>query len=266
MLELRRRKMFLRIREVYFSDRLVDSDRDADITCFIQSRQRALSSEEFRTLVIDLRDDEDGIYMGFRKNTRYEISRAQKSDGFGVEVNEAPTSRDIAQFVGFYDEFARETRVGRANRGKLEALSGVGALVLSCVSDPQGEALVRHAYVCDRERARLLYSASYFRRSVDPASRALIGRANRLLHWEDMRFFRRQGFAMYDLGGISSDLNNTEQQNINKFKESFGGVELVEYKTYTPNTLIGTVALRLARLGWSVRKRRLLSKLRSQGR
>ncbi len=43
----------------------------------------------------------------------------------------------------------------------------------------------------------MLYSGSDVSEAAD---RNLIGRANRLLHWHDIRLFREQGFELYDFG------------------------------------------------------------------
>jgi lipid II:glycine glycyltransferase (peptidoglycan interpeptide bridge formation enzyme) len=71
----------------------------------------------------------------------------------------------------------------------------------------------------------------------------MTGRANRLLHWEDIRYFKNQGFSTYDFGGITADINDKEKQAINKLKECFGGVKTKEYKSSAPVTLKGFLVL-----------------------
>jgi lipid II:glycine glycyltransferase (peptidoglycan interpeptide bridge formation enzyme) len=62
----------------------------------------------------------------------------------------------------------------------------------------------------------------------------MTGRANRLLHWEDILYFKNQGYEIYDLGGITLDESNKEGQAIAKFKRCFGGTLIKEYKSWIP--------------------------------
>jgi lipid II:glycine glycyltransferase (peptidoglycan interpeptide bridge formation enzyme) len=71
----------------------------------------------------------------------------------------------------------------------------------------------------------------------------MIGRANRLLHWDDICFFKNNGFLIYDMGGYSMDKDNEELQAINKFKEGFGGEIIKEYKSQIPQTFKGSIFL-----------------------
>jgi lipid II:glycine glycyltransferase (peptidoglycan interpeptide bridge formation enzyme) len=91
-------------------------------------------------------------------------------------------------------------------------------------------------------RARLFYSASHFRKSEDSELRNLIGRANRLLHWEDIRFFKEMGLSCYDFGGWYGGREDVEKLAINQFKESFGGEKQREYTYIVPVTAIGKIA------------------------
>jgi lipid II:glycine glycyltransferase (peptidoglycan interpeptide bridge formation enzyme) len=76
----------------------------------------------------------------------------------------------------------------------------------------------------------------------------MIGRANRLLHWDDIRYFKNQGYSIYDLGGISIDVADKERQAINKFKECFGAVQVKEYKSFIPVTFKGFACLFFKRI------------------
>ena len=98
-------------------------------------------------------------------------------------------------------------------------------------------------YITDGFRARLLYSASHFR-SYDKNYRALIGRANRFLHWEDMVHLKKYGMSIYDMGGIGAN-------SIAGFKKGFGGTEVTEYGRYEPRTLLGKLSLRYLQRVWS---------------
>ena len=99
---------------------------------------------------------------------------------------------------------------------------------------------VWHAYYMSGERVRLLYSASLFREQ-DKALRALVGRLNRWLHWQDIQEFRRRGFLIYDMGGVFEDESSPEALGINRFKEEFGGVKIRNFNCTVPMTWKGRI-------------------------
>jgi hypothetical protein len=97
-----------------------------------------------------------------------------------------------------------------------------------------GNVLVMHAYVVDEAlgRANLVYSASQFRGKDEKETRRLYSRANRWLHFEDLRLFKRRGFGCYDFGGYAKGTTDPSLEAVNEFKDSFGG-RVVEESNYT---------------------------------
>jgi lipid II:glycine glycyltransferase (peptidoglycan interpeptide bridge formation enzyme) len=86
-----------------------------------------------------------------------------------------------------------------------------------------------------------MQSASLFREADEVSYRNMIGRANRLLHWEDILYFKDQGYEIYDLGGVTLNQSNKEGQAIARFKECFGGSLVKEYKSWIPVSFKGWV-------------------------
>ena len=111
-----------------------------------------------------------------------------------------------------------------------------GFLYLTCASNEE-EVLVWHSYLGDGKITRLLQSCSSYR-EADGQYRNLVGRANRLLHWEDEKTFKGMGYETYDWGGIS---NREEIRNITAFKKSFGGEQVDLYNYKKINTFKGKV-------------------------
>ena len=132
---------------------------------------------------------------------------------------------------------------------ELQALGGSSALLLSSVSDADGNVLAAHAYVKDSSsgRVRLLYSASHFRASSDSGERNAIGRANRLLHWHEILTLKELGIELDHLGGIPLDSADQEKNDIARFKLEFGGKMLVEYNGVLPTNVVGKMLVPLAR-------------------
>jgi hypothetical protein len=181
--------------------------------------------EQKHTKFISLAGTEDDIFDQIGKNTKPKIKQALAEGGLRFAVIEqADEVRDL------YNEFARgkgrpplEERTFRAYWPKMVATK------ISLDADP----LVMHAFLVDEglHRANHLYSASLFRSTDDPDRRARIGRANRALHYLNMLNFKDRGITTYDLGGYALGTQDPELQQVNEFKDSFGG-QLVEESNY----------------------------------
>lgn len=205
-------------------------------------------SRRRHTLVIDLGDDEDRLLAGMSKDTRSKIRRATDKDPTRVDAAPDPSETQVDEFADFYDRFAAAQSVSGVFRPRLYALARHGNLVLTSATGTDGEALVRHAYVAVRGRGYMLYSGSVLAESSDSAVRNLIGRANRLLHWEDMRLFKDRGFALYDFGGLDIEERSPKTAGIARFKRGFGGEVRPVYSFTTARSLRGAVVQRVLAL------------------
>ena len=68
---------------------------------------------------------------------------------------------------------------------------------------------------------------------VDKEKAKLIGYANRLIHWEAIKYAKEKGIKEYDLGGIFSDEEvekDKVKMGIRSFKLSFGGESVTRYQ------------------------------------
>lgn len=185
---------------------------------------RFWSRREFHTILIDLSSDESAIMGAMKKNTSYEIRRAEK-DGIEIGIVES-----LDDFMVFFNDFAPTKALKPLSRANLESMASFLTITQAAF---EGKPLVMHAYLSDESvsRARLLYSATVARKeggaapTVDPS---LLGRANRRLHWMDMILFKSRGIRTYDLGGIAGDPAKADTAGIDSFKLAFGGVHVRE--------------------------------------
>src|SRR5256885_12845011 len=145
-----------------------------------------------------------------------------------------PESR-LDEFQAFYDAFAAQKSVAPCYRQWLLAACKARQLVLTSASR-NGEALVWHAYLTSGKAAWLQYTGSCFRNKENDY-RALVGRANRWLHWKEMLQFKEMGITRYDWGGVFEDESVPENAGINKFKKDFGGQQVRTYDYALPVTL-----------------------------
>lgn len=194
------------------------------------------------TLVTDLRPALEAIERGFGRDCRYKIRRAEAKDGLRLEFLPEPIGR-LEEFADFFDAFARQKGYRPCDRHWLAAACRARQLALSCARQ-DGRALVWHAHVACGRSAGLQYTASHFRGAQGDV-RALVGRANRWLHWQDMQRFKARGLERYDWGGLFEDDSTPERAGINRFKRDFGGEALRVYECAAPASVRGRVYLPL---------------------
>src|SRR5258708_5417730 len=196
----------------------------------------------FLSLVTDLSVEKSAIMDQFGKEARYEIRRAESRDELSMEFIIDPERR-LEEFRAFYDAFAKQKSLWPCDHRWLVAACKAGRLTLTSAAQ-NGEALVWHAYVTTGSTARFQYSASCFRHRKSDY-RALVGRANRWLHWKDMLRLQEAGMRRYDWGGLFDDESVPEHAGINAFKKGFGGRRETTYDCTVPLTLMGRIWLPL---------------------
>lgn len=176
--------------------------------------------QPFFTKIININSDIAVFEAEFDRNTTYEIRRALK-DGVTTSIE-----TNLAYFISFYNLFANSKQLPKLNSTFYKYRSNV-VITKATYKD---EDIVMHAYLVDDtlKRVRLLHSASLFRIEKDTQSRAVTGRANRLLHFKDMCHFKENGYQTYDLGGYAPGTIDEALLKINQFKDSFGGALVQE--------------------------------------
>lgn len=250
MIAITRRKLGVSISDIFFATQPeTTAHPPAALAMFVQAKEYYPGFRPFKTQLIDLKGRDGVLFDTLSSNTRYKIQRASR-EGLHAQVEIAPSGDAIQEYITFYDQFATQKSLPICNSRKLRALDTAGSLALTCVRDATGRTLAAHAYVCDTNtgRVRLLYSASHFRGAQDSAERNVIGRANRLLHWQEILQFKQFGFTTYDLGGLPLDDSDPAKNSIAKFKLEFGGQQVIEYNGLIPRTFLAKTALKLQKV------------------
>lgn len=216
-------------KEVHFSDYPFDIEGcDCVIFHFCKNEvnSEGFIHRESLTSIIDLTQDLDTIWQKMdRKSTRYSIKRAQK-DGVKVRIN-----GDCDQFYLIYKSFIRKKGINSlfgVGTTNLEIMKKYGTLF---VAEHDGEILGGHLYLENESHIKLWLSASK-RLEVDREKARLIGNANRLLHWEAMKYAKEKGIREFDWGGLWSEEEaekDEKKKAINSFKLSFGGEIVTRY-------------------------------------
>jgi Acetyltransferase (GNAT) domain len=179
------------------------------------------------TLGLDLTRGLDDLYKRFNNNARNRIHKAQRL-GDRVAVKHYRGSdgdrQVVAQFADLFNSFAanKPGRVFTLTPAIIEAFFPHADLVMAYLD---GELFCGHLNLLDRgaRRTRLLYSGS--QRFSDQVRARMTGILNVYLHWYEMECYQKEGFRIYDLGGV----NPVDDPGVNRFKVQFGGDLLRDY-------------------------------------
>jgi len=249
MLVLDKKILTFKVKEVHFSDHPYDVE-ECDAICFPLCRNKVtvdgFDRKESLTSIIDLTQHLDTIWYNMdKKSSRYAIKKAQR-DGVEFKVNQN------------YDEFyhINETFVKQKGFGPLLGIRSINLDVIKrygtlFTSEYKGDVLSGHLYLEDEDNIKLWLSASK-RLEVDRERARLIGNANRLLHWEAIKYAKGRGIRVFDWGGLwpEEEANNdARKKTINFFKQSFGGTTVICYnyrKIYSPIYKLGSNMLEKA--------------------
>ena len=227
--------------EIWYDEEL-PRDPGVDIVLYRQRKSPIADAKAtpFLSLVTDLSVTHEAITQGFGRDCRYKIRRAETKDRLQLEFITDPAGR-LDEFRAFFDACARQKSFWPADHHWLLAACKARQLVLASASR-NGEALAWHAYLTCGQAAWLQYTGSCFRNRENDY-RALVGRANRWLHWKAIMRFKEMGIKRYDWGGLFEDESIAENAGINKFKKDFGGEQVRTYDCTLPMTLRGRLWL-----------------------
>lgn len=256
MIDTSYQKKFLTVNQIWYPQETTIADllkekRKADII-FVHGVSEEETKGSFRgwqayhTCMNDLTMSEEDMLTNINKAVKYQFRRSEK-DEIEVrfyekqDIEESPELLDI--FTDIYERmYQSKGSDTKFNITAVKKYLEADAITFSAVWH-QGEALVFHSYIRDDKDTRLLHSASCFRE--ESADQSMIGRANKRLHWEDIKYFKAKGLERYDWGGIS-DFENPN--GIDEFKLKFGGDKITYYNVFTGNTLLGKAAVTAMKL------------------
>lgn len=173
------------------------------------------------TVELNLDQDVETILTNFSNTVKRDLRKAEK-DGLVCDFKYDPEV-----FVPFFNEFAAIKKIFPTSKRRLEEVSDNLQMSFAYLN---GDILAAHTYLLDKELgiARLLHSAS--KRFDEKYDSYLVGRANKLLTYKEIIFFKERGYTIFDFGGYNTDAQNLH--GINSFKLSFGG-EVVPCYNYT---------------------------------
>jgi hypothetical protein len=219
---------------------------DADVLklCNLPAPFPGVANESCPTIVIDLSASEEELWNAVDRNTRKLIRQAMR-EGTGAERIEL-TEQTWNEFLSAFCKLRRRKQnAGALGIGQIGEMVAKDRFVLTVSREANGNILSWHSYVLACGRTRLLNTMSDIDPRRDTHWNNLVGRANRLHHWQDMLRFKQEGVSSYDLGGVYRGTDDEEQINIARFKRCFGGRFVETFDAALPLTLKGRLALSL---------------------
>jgi hypothetical protein len=163
------------------------------------------------SLRLDLTANEDEIFGNFRKNSRYEVRRAER---LGVTVSAASTETEIDQFWRLYHALAARKNFPADARERMQRQirwltnsESRGALLLARTGN-----VIRGGAVIGRAGRRCWYVWG----ATDAHHEAKVGH---ILQWNALQWARNHGCTEYDFGGYTPGATSGPAW----FKAGFGG-------------------------------------------
>ncbi len=252
MLERRYKWRGMNVLEVHFLKNITQHLKETDLSgtdllkLYQVGENYQNKLDEFHTPVTDLTQDEDAIYSGFGKNTKYEVGRNVERDLVEYIVSDKPSAAELESFVKEHKDFMDQKNNATNASFNLNSSKDFQQNIVITYVKKDGNVLAGHLYLVDEERARYKYGVSY--RMREDIENSLVGRSNRGLHWHDIKLFKRMGKKIYDWGGVAHNTKDPSKININNFKTGFCKTIAVEFTGNVGVSLKGKAAVLLNNL------------------
>jgi hypothetical protein len=216
MLTYQKKISFLKVRENWFTYSFKLSDLfSLNIFFHVKNRNgRKIWGipNVTHTVELSLEGDLETITTNFSNTIKRDLKKTEKDD------IECSFTFDAERFVPFFNEFASIKKIPLTSKRRLDEMKDNLEMSFATLN---GEILAAHTYLVDKELgiARLGNSAS--KRFDENYDNYLVGRANKLLTYKNIIYYKEKGYKVLDFGGY----NTTDEslKGINDFKLSFGG-------------------------------------------
>jgi Acetyltransferase (GNAT) domain len=171
-------------------------------------KELGFALDSYRSYETDLTQPEEALFNRMTSACRRCIRKAENS---GVQIEETRQDSFAAEYYEqLKDVFAKQTLVPTYNLARVQSLirhlTSTGHLLLLRALDPEGRCIGTGIYPGMNKVAQFWGNAS-FRHSQHL-------RPNESLHWYAMRYWKRQGVAVFDWGGGG------------EYKEKYGGAPI----------------------------------------
>lgn len=178
------------------------------------------------TSVIDLSRSLEELWDTTRK--KFMQRQIEQGRSRGVTVGE---SMDFEAFRPLFNVFRSKKKLPRISYAILKKN---GKLFLAM---HEGIPIAGGIFIDDGHHMRAWVLASRRLEGLEGRMRDIVGGANRMIIWEAIVYAKKNGYTLFDLGGIDPDSTDPSQRSLAEFKEGFGGerkAAFYYYKVYSP--------------------------------
>ncbi len=238
LLSLLKKKAPIRLRlNPYFMEPVSDKiEKELQKLHFVPFQR--IYDQYYRTIIVDLSQDESELLKNMRRDTRSRIKQAQKR---GVNVRIGNSENDLKLFYKLFSEMAQEKKMSIPPHTFFKILwedalkdQKYGALFLSYLKDT-----LLSSIIITLEGRKAVYSWGASSRQT-----GLKVSKNHLVLWEAMLWAKERGYEFFDMGGIGGEEGKeVGLAGVDAFKQGFGGsvVRLVRIHKYPYRKVIDSL-------------------------
>lgn len=236
MLQIRRKMFALPFNQVYFQELKSDGRYEPEIICYTHLLKPSRKLKGQITLHIDLKQDEFTLFNSMSYKVINVLKECQHENLLISRVSE-PTDGEIDEFQKFHNLNGRGKNILKISNFDVQTmklLRDQNGLVMTKVENGQGEPMCYRMYVVGKETVMALFNdeqALHHDKTLQ--------NVNYLLCWENVKYFCKLGYKIYDFG----DFKNLPL--LEELKENFGGKLVTVFSGYVSKSTFRTILLQL---------------------
>lgn len=206
------RAIFLRFEPALINENLGDIQSQLEVTATKEVQPKS-------TWVLDISKSEEELLADMKQKTRYNIRLATKKK---IIIRTSNEPKDIEFFFNLAQETAKRNKINTHPKNyyvkMMKSLSEHNAIKLY-LAEYEGKTIAANLMLYFGRIVTYLHggSNSEFRNLMAPY----------LLHWQAIQDAKKEGYQIYDFGGVSPE-NEADHKwaGISRFKRGFGGKQI----------------------------------------
>ncbi|WP_404427083.1 hypothetical protein LG296_14670 [Ureibacillus chungkukjangi] len=223
MLQISRKLFALPLNQVYFQELKCDSRYEPKLISYTHVLKPSRKLQGKSTLHINLTLDEPTLFYRLSEKVINLLDEIHEESWTISRINN-PTDQDIEEYHQFYNLNSRQKDARKLNKYDIQTLKLLrdqGGLVITKIENEQKAVIYYRIYAVGLEMVMELYSEGQgvFNDRIEQC-------ANYFLCWQNIKYFSKQGYQIYDFGDIK-DLTLLEE-----LKEGFGGKLVTVFSGY----------------------------------
>lgn len=231
MLKINRKLFALPFKQVYFQELKCDSRYEPKFISYTHVLKPSRKLQGKKTLHIDLSQEELTLFNRMSDQLII-LLNGMTRENWSISRLNHPTDQDIEDFQQFYNLNAKQKDHRKLDKFDVQTLKLIrdqGGLVITKLVNAQKESVCYRIYVVGQEMVMSLYNDGQ-----ESLNHLINQSVNYFLCWDNMKYFREQGYLIYDFG---------DTKNLNELQENFGGKMVTVFSGYITKSLFSQLLL-----------------------